>query len=112
VQDGNGMAALTVQAARGRGGTVVLTCRGEIDFLAADQFRTALLAALDGEPPNLLVDLTDVPFIDSTGLVALLAGYRKAEAAGVVLRVKPSPFAARLITVAGLLHRINLELPG
>ena len=53
-------------------------CRrsGEIDAYTVDQFRDALssLASVS----KLLIDLSDVPFMDSAGLGALIGSIRKA----------------------------------
>ena len=61
-------------------------CRpsGEIDAYTVDQFRDALssLATVS----KLLIDLSDVPFMDSAGLGALIGSIRKAgENDGVVV---------------------------
>ncbi|NNE72534.1 MAG: STAS domain-containing protein [Acidimicrobiales bacterium] len=53
------------------------TCRpvGEIDAYTVGQFREALTE--HAEAPKLLIDLSQVPFIDSAGLGALIGGIRR-----------------------------------
>ncbi len=55
-----------------------VVCRpsGELDAYTVGQFREAL-AELAGEA-RLVIDLSEVPFMDSAGLGALIGGIRKA----------------------------------
>ncbi len=68
-------------------------CRpvGELDAYTVGDFREAL-SGLD-DPTRLVVDLSDVPFIDSAGLGALIGGIRRVRDGGgriSVLCDKPS----------------------
>jgi anti-sigma B factor antagonist len=70
------------------GGVVVLTCRGEVDSATAPQLRAAVADGLrdpDGGP--VVLDLTAVTFLSSTGLGALVDAHRAAARAGEPLRV-------------------------
>ena len=53
-------------------------CRpvGDIDAYSVGQFREALAEL--AESPHLLIDLGEVPFMDSAGLGALIGGIRRA----------------------------------
>jgi anti-sigma B factor antagonist len=53
------------------------TCRpsGELDAYTVGQFREALAGL--AETDRLLIDLSDVPFMDSAGLGALIGGIRR-----------------------------------
>ena len=53
-------------------------CRpeGELDAYTVGQFREALTSL--AEQPRLLIDLSEVPFMDSAGLGALIGGIRRA----------------------------------
>ena len=82
-------------------GTYTL-CRpiGELDAYTVGQFREALveLAAM----PRLLIDLSDVPFMDSAGLGALIGGIRRArEADGEVAVACSRPTLTRLLHTTG-----------
>jgi anti-anti-sigma factor len=54
------------------GDWVVLAVRGEIDLATGPQLRATLTDTLRAEPAGLVVDLSDVAFLGSTGLSALI----------------------------------------
>jgi anti-sigma B factor antagonist len=85
-------------------GTVTVTVSGEIDFLNSGDVARALTDAVTDRPPScVVVDLRVATFIDSTGLGALIEGYRAAVAAGIDFRVvNPSDTFRRVLTVTGL----------
>lgn len=62
-------------------------CTGELDIATADALKTAL----DGEKldgvRHLVIDLTDVSFMDSTGLRLLIATHRTTQESGCDLTV-------------------------
>ena len=77
-------------------------CRpvGELDAYTVSQFREVLaeLATV----PRLLIDLSDVPFMDSAGLGALIGGIRRArEAEGDVSVACSRPTLTRLLHTTG-----------
>jgi anti-sigma B factor antagonist len=93
-------AGLSVTVDRGESGPVV-TVNGEIDLETSSEL-SAVLASL--EPPGgaVDVDLSGVPYIDSTGLRALLTARDAAREAGGSLRVSAtSSIVARLIEITG-----------
>jgi anti-sigma B factor antagonist len=92
-------------------GTVVLAVLGEVDFVSLDAFHAAMAEALARRPARLVLDLTLVTFMDSTGMGALIKVHRDAVAAGVGMVVQPGPFVLRLLGVAGLLDHLPLDPP-
>ena len=77
-------------------------CRpvGELDAYTVGQFREVLadLATL----PRVLIDLSEVPFMDSAGLGALIGGIRRArEAEGDVTVACSRPTLTRLLHTTG-----------
>jgi len=64
------------------GDAVVLTLHGELDMQTVPRLRDELARALETDAGAILVDLTDVAFIDSTGLAALLNALRRLTRAG------------------------------
>jgi anti-sigma B factor antagonist len=53
------------------GAAATLHVAGEIDLAVADDLREAGLSCLESNDPGVRVDLSEVTFIDSTGLGAL-----------------------------------------
>jgi anti-anti-sigma factor len=85
---------------------------GEVDVVAARQLAAALRALVGAPGADVVVDLTDVTFIDSTGLGAIVATRRRLTRQGIALHViapAGSP-ARRTIDLAGLAG--VLERPG
>ncbi len=77
-------------------------CRpaGELDAYTVGQFREALASLAD--EPRVLIDLSDVPFMDSAGLGALIGGIRRArEAEGEVVVACSRPTLTRLLHTTG-----------
>jgi len=77
-------------------------CRpsGEIDAYTVGSFREALTNLAESD--RLLIDLSDVPFMDSAGLGALIGGIRKVrEAEGAVAVSCDRPALIRLLHTTG-----------
>jgi len=88
---------------------VVIRTGGEIDAATADTLATAVSGALGDGYQKVLVDFTQVTFIDSTGLGVLVKSHRSAAAAGAVFAVvHPTPQTRKLIRVLGLDQLLNI----
>jgi anti-sigma B factor antagonist len=77
-------------------------CRpvGELDAYTVGEFREALAELATSQ--RLLIDLSDVPFMDSAGLGALIGGIRRArEADGEVSVACSRPTLTRLLHTTG-----------
>jgi anti-anti-sigma factor len=70
---------------------------GELDTLTSPALREQVQQALAQRPPAILIDLTAVPFIDSSGLSALVAGLKAAKLQGTALVLFGLQPQARLI---------------
>jgi stage II sporulation protein AA (anti-sigma F factor antagonist) len=79
----------------------VVVVRGEIDLATGQQFRDALLAA-SRESPRVLVDLSDVTFMDSAGVNALVAAYHRVPPDGELRLAGLRPNTRRLLQITGL----------
>lgn len=85
-------------------GVVLLTVAGEVDALTDNQFATALRDVWKQSPPDtLLLDLTDVPFLGSSGLGHLVGAVHQAHDNNARFGVcAPSRPAQRAIEVTAL----------
>ena len=63
---------------RKEGSYTILTLSGEIDFHVSPKVREDVLTGLD-EGQNLLVDLSGVSYIDSSGIASLVEGFQHAK---------------------------------
>lgn len=82
---------------------VILTVGGEVDLATAPQLRAKLTDLVDNATGSVVVDLTPVAFIDSTGLEALLAAHRRGRARGQTIQlVCPEGQALRVLRLTGI----------
>ncbi len=92
------------------GGVLRIAVTGEIDIPAEKQFVEQVEASIEAtEAERIVLDLTGVEFIDSSGLRMLLRCRRQADARGVLLTLIPGVSAARLIEAAGVRARFAYE---
>src|SRR6187397_363474 len=60
----------------------VLPLKGEIDLHVSPVVTASLTAMIEKKPPRVVIDLSDVTYIDSAGLAALIQAMQKVEAYG------------------------------
>ncbi len=65
----------------------MLRLEGRLDLVSAAALREATVKTVDAGHVNIVADLSDVAFIDSSGLGALVAGLKHARQAGGELRI-------------------------
>jgi anti-sigma B factor antagonist len=65
----------------------VLRPSGDLDVYTVGSLRDALSQMIDEDSPKVVVDLDGVPFMDSSGLGALMGGVRRMREAGGDLAV-------------------------
>lgn len=87
----------------GSGARMVVT--GELDIASAPAFLAQLEGTAAGSVEQLVLDLRDVAFIDSTGLRALLTAY---DVCGERLAIIPGPACERLFDVTGVREHLPL----
>ena len=84
-------------------GTHVINVRGEIHVQTAPRFAQCLSEAIDKGNRAIVLDLSAVEFIDSTGLSVLLNGLRQVVAAqGRMAIVCANPTVLRLFEITSL----------
>ena len=86
------------------GGSLLFKLRGSLDLATAPTVRAALSEATEKGNHELLVDLTQLEFLDSTGLGVLIGAHRRATEHGGSLRliVSNGPIS-RLLNITGLI---------
>jgi anti-sigma B factor antagonist len=77
---------------------------GELDSYSAPRVRLLLESLVEIDGPKVLVNLTEVEYIDSAGLGVLVAALKQAtDHLGTLVLVAPPPTVARVLQVTGLL---------
>jgi anti-sigma B factor antagonist len=81
----------------------IVSVSGEVDLETASQLGDHALVALRDVSPHVLLDLTDVTFMDSTGLKVLLSIQRRADLAGGSFAIAGASRSVRkILSVTGL----------
>lgn len=91
---------LTLTPGRRPDGTALLTVVGEVDMSNAD----ALAAALDSTAGHLILDLTAVDYLDSSGLSVLFSHADRVE-------LIVNPLLAPVLTISGLADLTTIHTP-
>jgi anti-anti-sigma factor len=95
----------------------VLSLEGEIDLHVSPRVAASLAALIEPKPKRLVVDLTKVTYIDSSGLAVLIEGMQNVEAyggkfvlAGLQENVRPIFEIARLDQVFIIFPHVDAAL--
>ena len=89
-------------------GTVVVRFQGELDLHNAPELRAAFDDALARAPARLVVDLSDVEFLDSTALSALLQARKRQVDRGAFRVAAPGAEARRVLRLAGVERHLDV----
>jgi len=85
-------------------GVALFSLAGEFAFEESPGVRSAVFDALtDSEVREVVVDLADVSFIDSTGIGTLAVAHRVGGDSCPVRVVNPTPAVRRILDVTGVL---------
>ena len=92
-----------ISTATAADGSVRVHVRGELDLATSPELEEALRREI-GAGRRVVVDLSDVAFIDSTGLNTLIAALRACDAKGGALTVSPTlpSQVRRVLEITGL----------
>ena len=85
-----------------RGGAIVVRLAGELDLYNAHLVRDELFPAAKRAPERLIVDLSGVTFIDSTGLGVLIEARTQLANRRAFLLVGPGLETKRALEISGL----------
>lgn len=94
---------LEIKSERGDDGLCTMTLDGEVDVYTAPRLKEELVEMIESGCVNVLVDLENVGFIDSSGLGVLVGGLRRAkERDGAVRLVCTRENILKIFTITGL----------
>lgn len=89
---------------------VVLRLRGELDLSSAPELERALANARLEKPDRLLIDLSELEFMDSTGLALLVRAEQDSRQDGQRFHLSPgSRQVRRLFDLTGIADRFTFE---
>jgi anti-sigma B factor antagonist len=87
-----------------RDGYAVIALGGRLTATGAPLLRNAVGDLVSAGESHIVIDMTDLQFVDSSGLGALVGGLKSARVAGGDLRIAAVPDAVRTV-----LHLTNLD---
>jgi anti-sigma B factor antagonist len=102
VDDTGGLHESPIAGVDERDGAVVVQLTGELDLYNAHAVRDALFAIAAGRPDRVVVDLSAVTFIDSTGLGVLIEARTRLENRRAFLLAAPGLETRRALEISGL----------
>jgi stage II sporulation protein AA (anti-sigma F factor antagonist) len=90
--------------------TLIVRVEGELDMHVATMFRTTVEEALEKSGvKNLILNLADVTFIDSSGLGVILGRYKRiSQQGGKMSAVQLQPQVEKIFELSGLLRIMKL----
>ena len=91
-------------SSRTEGDHTVVSLAGEIDLYTAPHLQSELAATMGpADPAQIVVDMSEVEFCDSTGMNVLLAAHRQAsERGGGLALAQPRASVRKVLEVTGL----------
>ena len=98
-------------AAWSEGKAVRIAVAGEIDMANSPRLKAAVLAVIERPTPpaEVKIDLSEVTFIDATGVGALVAGRQMAQRCGVGFAVQNAKgVVLRVLDILGLTEALRL----
>lgn len=100
-------------ATRQDNGVATLAIAGELDLASGDVLARAISqAASAGGTHTVIVDLSELRFLDSSGISILLKGRREADSAGIAYRITGATGMVRqVLSLTGVLEHLSAE-PG
>jgi anti-sigma B factor antagonist len=102
VGESGGLRVPPVAGVEERNGAVIVELVGELDLYNAHLVREQLFAAAKGEPERLIVELSGVTFIDSTGLGVLIEARMCLANRRAFLLAGPQLETRRALKISGL----------
>ena len=82
---------------------------GLLDAFSEATFRKVVSKLVDEAPANLILDLSKIDFVDSSGLGALVQLVKKAQAAGGSLQIVTNPRVTQTVKLVRLEKFLSLQ---
>jgi anti-sigma B factor antagonist len=102
IRDTNGTPLLSV-AVEGSGSRVFIQLKGELDISTAPLLQATLANVLGDSPGEIVLNLADVSYVDSTGLSLFITATKRAHAEGSKLVLRdPQESTQRLLEITNL----------
>jgi len=112
--DGSGVEESPVAGSRADGrpvdGSTVVVLVGELDMDSAPVLGAMLDDVITAGPPEVVLEMSGLGFLDSTGLGVLIRAHKRMSAGGrrLVLR-SPGPEPLKVLEITGLMAYLNVE---
>jgi anti-sigma B factor antagonist len=90
------------------GTETVVALSGELDVASSQGFTEQLISLIEGGTTELVIDLAQLAFIDSTGLSAILQANRKLGGKGQLVLREPTPLVRQVLEVTGLTAALRI----
>jgi anti-sigma B factor antagonist len=95
-------------AAQDERGICIIKARGDIDIATAPKLEAAINAAIESTPKSVLLDLSNVEFLDSSGIRVLVEAQRRLDENGVGFAIDGmSPALTRVFEVSGVIDLLR-----
>ncbi len=88
---------------------VIVHLQGELDMATAADLQRVVDAAMAEDAATVVLDLTNLTFVDSTGISVFLRAGRQAETHGRTLKLRrPTQAVLKILRLSGLDRQLNL----
>jgi len=84
----------------------ILDCTGDVDLYSSPRLREALLAEIKPDGPSVLVGMSAVPYIDSSGIATLVEGLQLSRQTKTRLGLFGLRANARSVLELARLHKV------
>ncbi|NJL85526.1 MAG: STAS domain-containing protein [Leptolyngbyaceae cyanobacterium SM1_1_3] len=92
-----------------RGTCQIFRLTGLLDAFSEPTFRKVLASCIDGGPAHVILDLSGIDFVDSSGLGAMVQMVKKAQTAGGSLQVVSNPRVTQTVKLVRLEKFLSLQ---
>jgi anti-anti-sigma factor len=82
---------------------------GQLDAFSEPAFRKVLIKYVEAGPPNIILDLAAIDFVDSSGLGALVQLVKKATGEGGTVQVVTNPRVTQTVKLVRLEKFLSLQ---